>query len=166
MKEETMTRLNSTFRWTPGRHHDRELHRQPGDGHAGRRKWVKIKAATTGLTGNALTATSVQVVNAGFALGNSNTAGTRLKLTGVAQATPLNGVPTVSGTPVNVSAARIEGGAVIVAGQFFEVKGTWDGSTLQATQGELDGYRGSQIGGRNELYGTVSSQLHAQWLAG
>ena len=120
-------------------------------------KRVKIKAATTGLTGNTLTATSVQVFNAGSALGNSSTAGTRLKLKGVAETTPVNGVLTVSGTPVNVSTARIEGGAVIVAGQFVEVKGTWDGSTLQATQVELEGYRESLIGGRNELYGAVSS---------
>lgn len=77
---------------------------------------VKIKAATTGLTGNTLTATSVQVLNAGSVLGNSITAGTRLKLKGVAETTPVNGVLTVSGTPVNVSTARMEGGAVIVAG--------------------------------------------------
>ena len=118
---------------------------------------VKIKAATTGLTGNTLTATSVQVLNAGSVLGNSITAGTRLKLKGVAETTPVNGVLTVSGTPVNVSTARMEGGAVIVAGQFVEVEGTWDGSTLQATQVELEGYRESLIGGRNELYGAVSN---------
>lgn len=117
---------------------------------------VKVKAGTNGLVGNVLTASSVQVLNASFYLGNS-IAGTRLKLKGVAEATPVDGLLLVSGTPVNLSAARFEGGAAIVAGQFVEIKGTWDGSTLQATQVELEGYRESQIGGRNELYGAVSS---------
>lgn len=120
-------------------------------------KRVKIKAATGGLVGNVLTATSVQVSDSSSVYGATVTAGARLKLKGTADAAPVNGLLNVSGTPVNVSQAVIKGGATIAAGQFIEVKGNWDGSVLQATQVELEGYRESQIGGRNELYGAVSS---------
>lgn len=119
---------------------------------------IKIKAATGGLVGSVLTATTVQVLDANSAWGSAATANAILKLKGVAETVPdAKGLLNVSGTPVNVSKAVIEGGAAIVAGQFIEVKGTWDGSTLQATKVELEGDRESMIGGRNELYGTVSS---------
>jgi hypothetical protein len=119
----------------------------------GEGKQVKIKAAT-GPVGNVLSASSVQVFDAGAIYG---AAGTRLKVKGVADAAPVNGLLTVSGTPVDVTQAAIKGGAAIAAGQFIEVKGNWNGSVLQASEVEMEGYRESQIGGSNELYGTVSS---------
>ena len=122
-------------------------------GIVGEGKQVKIKAAT-GPVNNVLSASSVQVFDAGSVYG---VAGTRLKVKGVADSAPVNGLLNVSGTPVNVTQAMIKGGASINAGQFIEVKGNWDGSVLQATEVEMEGYRESQIGGRNELYGTVSS---------
>jgi len=121
-------------------------------------KRVKINAATAGLVGSVLTATRVQVLGAGSAWGSAATTNAILRLKGVAETAPdSTGLLNVSGTPVNVSKAVIEGGAAIIAGQFVEVKGTWDGSTLQATKVELEGNRESKIGGRNELYGAVSS---------
>lgn len=124
----------------------------------GNGKRVKIKAAT-GPVNNVLMASSVHVSEASSVYGATVTAGTRLKLKGTADAAPVNGLLNVSGTPVNVSQAQIKGGAVITAGQFIEVKGNWDGSVLQATQVELEGWRESQMGGRNELYGAVSSRV-------
>ncbi|MGV8893650.1 MAG: DUF5666 domain-containing protein [Burkholderiaceae bacterium] len=120
-------------------------------------KQVKIMA-TSAPVGNVLIASSVLVSDAGSVYGTSFAAGARLKLKGVADAAPVNGMFKLSGTPVNVSQAVIKGGAgAVVAGRFIEVKGNWDGSTLQATTVELEDYRESQIGGRNELYGAVSS---------
>lgn len=118
---------------------------------------VKVKAAAGALSGNTLTATSVKVLGAGSAWGTFSTAGARIKLKGVADTAPVNGLLTVSGTPVNVSNAAIEGSGSITAGHFIEVKGTWDGSVLQATKVELEGAREARIGGRNELYGVVSN---------
>jgi hypothetical protein len=118
---------------------------------------VKVKAAAGALSGNTLTATSVKVLGAGSAWGTFSTAGARIKLKGVADTAPVNGLLTVSGTPVNVSNATIEGSGSITAGHFIEVKGTWDGSVMQATKVELEGAREARIGGRNELYGVVSS---------
>lgn len=123
----------------------------PGEG-----KQVKVKAAT-GPTNNVLNASSVQIFDSGSIYGANVAANTRLKIKGVADAAPVNGSLTLSGTPVDVSAAVIKGGGAIVAGQFIEVKGNWNGSLLQATEVEVEGYRESQIGGRNELYGSVSS---------
>ncbi len=119
----------------------------------GEGKQVKIKAAS-GPVNNVLSASSVQVFDAGSVYG---AAGTRLKVKGVADAAPVNGLLNVSGTPVNVTQALIKGGAAITAGQFIEVKGNWDGSVLQASEVEMENYRASQIGGRNELYGSVTS---------
>jgi hypothetical protein len=120
---------------------------------------VKVKAAPGALSGNVLTATSVQVLGAGFALGTTPAAGALLKIKGLAAAAPVNGVLTLSGTPIDISKATFEGGtaASIATGSFLEVKGTWDGTTLQATKVEFEGAREARIGGRNELYGAVSS---------
>lgn len=99
-------------------------------------------------------------INAGtFALfGSTATSSVRLKLKGVADMSPVYGLLTVSGTQINILKAVIKGASTtIVAGQFLEVKGDWNGSVLQATEVEQEGYRESQIGGRNALYGTVSS---------
>jgi cytoskeletal protein CcmA (bactofilin family) len=122
----------------------------------GENKQVKIKAAT-GPVGNVLSASSVQVFDSGSVYGASVAAGTRMKVKGVAGSAPVNGLLTLSGTQVNVAQAAIKGNAAITKGQFIEVKGNWDGSVLQATEVEMEGYRESEIGGRNELYGTVSS---------
>ena len=122
----------------------------------GEGKRVKIKAAT-GPVGNVLSASSVHVSEASSVYGATVTTGALLKLKGVADAAPVNGLLNVSGTPVNVAQAVIRGAAAIAAGQFIEVKGTWDGSLLQATEVVLEGWRAGQMGGRNELYGAVSS---------
>jgi hypothetical protein len=118
---------------------------------------VKVRAASGGLSGNVLTATSVRVLGSGFALGTTAPAGALLKIKGIAAAAPVNGVLTLSGTPIDISKATLIGGTSITAGSVLEVKGTWDGSTLQATKVEFEGAREARIGGRNELYGVVSS---------
>lgn len=117
-----------------------------GDG-----KLVKVKAAQ-GPVANVLAAASVKVAE-GAANGLPVTAGAVLKLKGVAESAPVNGLLKVSGTPVDISKAVIEGGATIAAGQVLQVKGTWNGTVLLATKVEREG-DGSI---RNELYGVVSS---------
>ena len=120
-------------------------------------KRIKVRA-TSGPVGNVLTASSVQVFENSTVFGSTVTSGVRLKLKGVADVSPVNGLLTVSGTQVNIAKAIIKGpNTNVIAGQFLEVKGDWDGSILQASEVEQEGYRESQIGGRNELYGTVSS---------
>lgn len=128
----------------------------------GNGKRVKIKAGVTQFdaVNNVLTASSIKVEEASVVFGATVATGAALKIKGVADAAPVNGLLNVSGTPVNVSQAVIKGSTstiAIAAGQSIEVKGNWDGSVLQATQVELDGYRASQIGGNNELFGAVSS---------
>ncbi len=118
---------------------------------------VKVKAAAGGLSGSVLTATSVRVLGAGWAWGAASSSELRIKARGVVDAAPVDGVLILSGTPVNVSKAKIEGGSTIPAGSFIEVKGIWDGSVLQATKVELEGEREARIGGRNELYGVVTT---------
>ena len=114
--------------------------------------------ATQGPVNNVLIANSIKVTD-GAAYGSSVASGTFLKIKGVAEAAPINGLLTVSGTRVNVAQATYEGGTSIVAGALLEIKGTWDGTVLQASKVELerndrdnDGYAD-----RNELYGSVSS---------
>ncbi|EGF33209.1 hypothetical protein IMCC9480_916 [Oxalobacteraceae bacterium IMCC9480] len=120
-------------------------------------KRIKVRA-TAAPVGNVLTASSVKVFDNSTVFGSTVTSGVRLKIKGVADTSPLNGLLTVSGTQVNITNAIIKGAATtVVAGQFLEVKGVWDGSVLQASEVEQEGYRESQIGGRNELYGTVNS---------
>ena len=117
-----------------------------GDG-----KLVKVKA-TQGPVANLLAAASVKVAE-GAANGLPVTAGAVLKLKGVAESSPVNGLLKVSGTPVDISKAVIEGGGTIAAGQVLQVKGTWNGTVLLATKVEREG-DGSI---RNELFGVVSS---------
>jgi hypothetical protein len=119
-------------------------------------KRVKVRASA-GVQGGVLTASSVDVEAASSVNGAVLMSGARLKIKGVAASAPVNGVLTVSGTQVDVSKALVKGGGAILAGQFIEVYGNWDGSVLQATQVELEGYYASQSGGENELYGTVTS---------
>jgi hypothetical protein len=92
-------------------------------------------------------------VKSGAANGETVAANTYLKLEGVVETLPdSNGLLTVSGTPVNVSSAT--GKAIITAvGQLIEVKGTWDGSVLQATKVEAE----DEGPDRNELYGAIST---------
>ncbi len=120
-------------------------------GTLGEGKRVKVKASSGPVAG-VLTATSVKV-NEGAANGEPVAANTYLKLKGIADAAPVNGLLTVSGTPVDVSAATFEGGSTIVAGQVIKVKGIWDGSVLKATKVQV----GAEDNDRNELYGAVSS---------
>ncbi len=116
-----------------------------GDG-----KRVKVKASAGPVAG-VLTATSVKV-NEGAANGENVAANSYLKLRGIADTLPVNGLLTVSGTPVDVSSAT--GKSLITSvGQFIKVKGIWDGSVLKATKVET----GDEGEDRNELYGAVSS---------
>lgn len=129
-------------------------------GELGNGKRVKIKAGVSQFdaVNNVLTASTIKVEEASLVYGATVATGAGLKIKGVADAAPVNGLLNVSGTPVNVSQAVIKGStSTITAGQSIEVKGNWDGSVLQATQVELEGYRASQIGGNNELFGAVSS---------
>lgn len=118
---------------------------------------VKVKAAQPPVNG-VLSADAIRV-SAGVSYGASVATGAYLKLKGVAETAPVNGVLTVSGTRVNVSQAVYEGGTGIASGAFVEIKGTWDGAVLQALKVEMerndrdnDGYAD-----RNELYGAVSA---------
>ncbi|MDP3422896.1 MAG: DUF5666 domain-containing protein [Burkholderiaceae bacterium] len=118
---------------------------------------VNVKAAQAP-AGGVLTASEVRV---GGSKGYSTTvaAGSYLKIKGVAEAAPVNGVLTVSGTRVNVAQAVYKNAGTIRPGDFLEIKGAWDGSVLLASKVELenddrdnDGYKDS-----NELYGAVSA---------
>jgi hypothetical protein len=120
---------------------------------------VRVSAANEPVNG-VLTATSVRSAAVGVIDGSTVSAGTRMKVKGIALAVPVNGQFQISGTTVDLSQAQIKssGGATsIVAGQVMEVKGLWNGTLLQATDIELEGYRESQVGGRHELYGAISS---------
>lgn len=118
---------------------------------------VSVKAARAP-AGGMLTASEVRV---GGSKGYSTTVagGSYLKIKGVAETAPVNGVLTVSGTRVNVAQAVYKNAGSIRAGDFLEIKGTWDGSVLLASKVELetddrdnDGHKDS-----NELYGAVSA---------
>jgi hypothetical protein len=120
---------------------------------------VRVRAASEPVNG-VLTATAVRSAAVGVIDGSTVSAGTRMKVKGIALAAPVNGQLQISGTTVDLSQAQIKssGGATsIVAGQVVEVKGLWNGTLLQATDIELEGYRESQVGGRHELYGAISS---------
>jgi hypothetical protein len=119
-------------------------------------KQVKIKAST-GPVDDVLSASSVQVFDSGSVYGASVVAGTWFKIKAVVDAAPVDGLLTLSGTPFDISGATIKGCTTIVVGQLIEIKGNWNGSELQAIQVKVESYRESQIGARNELYGTVSS---------
>lgn len=120
-------------------------------------KLVKVKAAASALVNNVLTASSIKV-REGAAYGVNVAAGSVLKLKGVADAAPVNGQLTVSGVPVDVSQAKIAGGATISAGAYLIVKGTWNGTVLQATQVELEAFRDDA----DALFGAVSSITGSQ----
>lgn len=115
---------------------------------------VKVRSASAPV-GNVLQASSVKLSDDASTY-NAAPAAT-LKIKGVAEAAPVAGKLRVSGTPVDVSGASYKGGSGIAAGQLVEVKGQWNGTALIAREVESEGYRAAQIGGRNELYGAISS---------
>jgi len=116
---------------------------------------VKVSAAAAPV-GGVLQASAVRVTS-GAAYGQDVASGRTFKLKGVAESAPVAGVLKVAGVTVNVSQAVFRGGNAIVAGQWLEIKGRLNAGVLQATEVELEGYRESQVGGRQELYGSVSS---------
>lgn len=120
---------------------------------------VRVRAANEPVN-EVLTATSVRSAAVGVIDVSTVSAGTRMKVKGIVLAEPVNGQFQISGTTVDLSQALIKsssGTISILAGQVVEVKGLWNGTLLQATDIELEGYRESQLGGRHELYGAISS---------
>lgn len=115
---------------------------------------VKVKAATAPVA-NTLAASSVKLSDDSAAYTSAGAASIKIK--GVADAAPVAGKLTVSGTPVDIGNAVLKGGTAVTAGLFLEVKGSWNGTTLVAREVEFEGARDAQVGGRNELYGAVSS---------
>ncbi len=67
------------------------------------------------------------------------------------------GKVTVSGVPVQISGATLEGSGNLVAGQRIEAKGTVADGVLQASRIEFEGARASQVGGSNELFGMIAN---------
>lgn len=115
---------------------------------------VKVKAATAPVA-NLLTASSVKLSDDNAAYTSAGAA--TIKIKGVAESVPTAGKFNVSGTPVDISNAVLKGGTAITVGAFLEIKGSWNGTTLVAREVEFEGARDAQIGGRNELYGAVST---------
>ena len=118
---------------------------------------VKIKTAASGAGSATVTlgAIEVKALNEESSFASAN--GGFVKIKGMAAAAPAAGKLMVAGTAVDVSGAALKGASTIAAGSFIEVKGTWNGSTLLASSVEFEGYRESQIGGQNELYGAVAA---------
>lgn len=115
-------------------------------------KLVKVKAPASALSGTVLTASAVKVAE-GAAYGSPVAAGAYLKLKGVADAAPVNGLLNVSGVPVDVSQANIAGGASITAGAYLVIKGSWTGTVLKASKVEVEGFRADA----DEVFGAVAS---------
>lgn len=113
---------------------------------------IKVRSSAQPVNGRLL-ATATEAGNA-IAL---YTTSTTLKIKGVVSAPDASNKLMVAGTTVDLSAVTLLGGTTVKAGDVIEVRGTWNGSTLVANQVEFEGYRDAQIGGRNELYGTISA---------
>lgn len=115
---------------------------------------VKVRSSSQPVNGR-LTATSVEVTNTN----QSYVSNTTLKLKGVINTTPAAGQITIDGTPADISSAVVSGGngVALKAGDVVEARGIWDGSKFKVTQIEFDGYRESQAGFKNELYGNISA---------
>lgn len=118
---------------------------------------VKVRAAQAP-AGGVMTASAVKADESG-GYGKTVAASSYLKIKGVAEVAPVNGILTLSGTQVDVSQAVYKDTSTIRAGDFLEIRGTWDGRVLLASKVELenddrdnDGYKD-----RNELYGAVST---------
>jgi hypothetical protein len=127
--------------------------------------WVKVQATTAPLLG-VLTATAVLTQTAQAGGGASGlvagvASSSVMKLKGVAAGAPIANNITLAGVNVSLANALYLGGtaAAIAAGTALEVKGTWNGSTLQATLVEFEGYRATNVNGgaAYELYGAVTA---------
>jgi Domain of unknown function (DUF5666) len=127
--------------------------------------WVKVQASIAPAAG-LLTATAVSLQSAqagggarGLVTGVASSS--VMKLKGAATGAPIANSITLAGVNVNLSSAVFQGGtaASIAAGTSLEVKGTWNGTVLQATLVEFDGYRTVNINGgaAYELYGAVTA---------
>ena len=115
---------------------------------------VKVRASSQPVSGR-LAVASVEVANTT----PSYAFNTTLRLKGAINTTPVAGQLTIDGTPVDISSAVVSGGngGALKAGDVVEARGVWDGSKLKVTQIEFDGYRESQAGFKNELYGNISA---------
>jgi Domain of unknown function (DUF5666) len=115
---------------------------------------VKVRSSSQPTSGR-LTANSVEVANST----QSYVSNTTLKLKGVINTTAAAGQMTIDGTPADISSAIVSGGnsGALKAGDVVEARGVWDGSKFKVTQIEFDGYRESQAGYKNELYGNIST---------
>ncbi len=81
-----------------------------------------------------------------------------VKLKGILDVAPdETGNTTVSGVPVALSGASLEGSGNLVAGQRVEIKGVLVDGVIQVTTVEFEGARASRIGGANELYGVIAN---------
>jgi hypothetical protein len=127
--------------------------------------WVKVQAASAPVAG-VLTATAVLTQTAqvgggagGLVAGVASTSVVKLK--GVATGAPIANNITLSGVTVNLANTLYQGGTVasIAAGTALEVKGTWNGTALQAALVEFEGFRASNVNGgaAYELYGAVTA---------
>jgi mono/diheme cytochrome c family protein len=77
---------------------------------------------------------------------------------GILDAAPdANGRTTVSGIPVDLTGAKVEGAGNLVAGQRVEIKGVESNGVIQASRIRFEGVRAAQIGGSNELYGLIAN---------
>ncbi len=114
---------------------------------------VKLRSAQAPVAG-LLIATSVRVHSA-----RSDYATTgAVKLKGILDAAPdATGNTTVSGIPVLLSGAVLEGSGSLVAGQRVEIRGVMVDGVIEVTKVEFEGSRSSRIGGANELYGVIAN---------
>jgi hypothetical protein len=127
--------------------------------------WLKVQAAAAPVAG-VLTATAVltQTAQAGGGASGLVTgvaSNSVMKLKGVATGAPVANNITLSGVAVNLASTVYQGGtaASIAAGTALEVKGTWNGTVLQAALVEFEGYRANNVNGgaAYELYGAVTA---------
>lgn len=117
---------------------------------------VRVLAADISqLNGTTLTASRLQLVNASYL---TNFQGSP----SVASYAKIKGVAVLDGNRWRVGGVEVSGVA-LTAGTVYEVKGTWSGSVLAATQVEVEGERsfagrnGSDTSYSNEFYGAVSN---------
>lgn len=117
---------------------------------------VRVLAADISqLNGTTLTASRLQLVNASYL---TNFQGSP----SVASYAKIKGVAVLDGNQWRVGGVEVSGVA-LTAGTVYEVKGTWSGSVLAATQVEVEGERsfaggnGSDTSYSNEFYGAVSN---------
>ncbi len=125
--------------------------------------WIRVKATTEVSSSGVLAAAAVRVQTGdgagGLVAGVASTSTVKLK--GVATGAPVSNTITLAGLSVNLANASYQGGSAsaITTGTALEVKGTWDGTKLQASVVEFEGHRTRTVngGGKYELYGAVTS---------